>query len=170
MDSNGRSSATSLQVKSNSLRPTQSIAGDAFSVYATSRDGFVYAFDRRTGKLRWKTGIGGPITAAPAVATAGGSPVGVYAVSQEGSVVCLNPHTGAVAWQRRLPAPTEKEPGFRWDGRGENGVFGGPVIATTLTDGGSRRAIFIGALTVDPFNPAKKTAAIFRFDDEIGIE
>src|SRR6266568_7241806 len=28
----GRSSATSLQVKSNSLRPTQSIAGDAFNV------------------------------------------------------------------------------------------------------------------------------------------
>jgi hypothetical protein len=32
MVSSGRPSATSLQVKSNSLRPTQSIAGDAFKV------------------------------------------------------------------------------------------------------------------------------------------
>ena len=30
--SSGRPSATSLQVKSNSLRPTQSMAGDAFNV------------------------------------------------------------------------------------------------------------------------------------------
>jgi outer membrane protein assembly factor BamB len=146
------------------------LAGDSFSVYAACRDGFVYAFDRKTGKLRWKTGIGGPITAAPAVAVAGGTPVAVYAVSQDGNVACINPHTGGIAWQRRLPAPTEKEPGFQWDGRGENGVFGGPVIATTLSGGGSQRAIYIGAMTVDPFNPAKKTAAIFRFDDEIGGE
>ena len=145
------------------------LAGDAFSVYATCRDGFVHAVDRKTGKLRWKTGIGGAITAAPAVATAGGMPVAVYAVSQEGNVACLNPHTGGIAWQRRLPAD-RKEPGFQWDGRGENGVFGGPVIATTPSDGGSRHAIYIGAMTVDPFNPAKKTAAIFRFDDEIGGE
>ncbi len=32
MVARSRSSATSLQVKSNSLRPTQSIAGEAFSV------------------------------------------------------------------------------------------------------------------------------------------
>ena len=76
---------------------------------------------------------------------------------------CLNPHTGAVVWQQSLP-------GFRWDGRGENGVFGGPAIASTATPTGSKRSIYIGAMTVDPDNPARKTAAVFRFEDEIGGE
>ena len=119
------------------------------------------AIDRKTGKLRWKTGIGGAITAPPAIATASGMPVAVYAVSQEGIATCLNPHTGKIAWQQSLP-------GFRWDGHGENGVFCGPTLATTPTPTGSKRAIYIGAMTVDPFNPAKKTAAVFRLEDEIG--
>jgi outer membrane protein assembly factor BamB len=136
------------------------LAGDAFSIYAAGRDGCLHCLDRKSGKLRWKTGIGVAITSAPAVATAGGMPVVVYAVSQEGNVVCLNPHTGAIVWQQSLP-------GFRWDGRGENGVYGSPAIATLATPTGSKRSIYIGAMTVDPFNPAKKTAAIFRFEDEI---
>jgi outer membrane protein assembly factor BamB len=139
------------------------LAGDAFSIYATSRDGFVHAIDRKTGKLRWKTGIGVAVTAAPAVATAGGMPVAVYAVSQEGNVVCLNPHTGAIGWRQSLG-------GYRWDGRAENGVFGGLVVVNAATPTGSKRIIYLGAMTVDRFNPAKKTAAIYRFDDEIGDE
>jgi len=137
------------------------LAADPFSIYATSRDGFVYCLDRKTGKMRWKTGIGAAITAAPAVAAAGGMPIAVYAFSQEGSAVCLNPHTGAICWQKPLP-------GFQWDGKGENGVFGVPAIVSTTTPSGSKRSVYIGGMTVDPFNPAKKTAAIFRFDDEIG--
>ena len=76
-------------------------------------------------------------------------------------MVCLNPHTGAICWQKALP-------GFRWDGKAENGVFGGPAIVATPTSTGSKRTIYIGAMTVDPFNPAKKTAAVFKFEDEIG--
>ncbi len=78
-------------------------------------------------------------------------------------MTCLNPHTGKVAWQKPLP-------GFQWDGRGENGILGGVAVATTATPTGSKRAIYIGAMTVDPDNPAKKTAAVFRFEDEIGGE
>src|SRR5579872_7457146 len=70
------------------------LTGDSFSVYACSRDGSVYALDRKSGKLRWKTSIGGAITSAPAVSSTGGVPVAVYAVSREGLAVCLNPHTG----------------------------------------------------------------------------
>lgn len=139
------------------------LAGDAFSVYACSRDGCVYALDRKTGKLRWKTGIGGAITSAPAVAASGGVPVAVYAVSREGLAVCLNPHTGGVVWQKPLP-------GFKWDGQEANGVLSGPAVATTYTQTGSRRAIYVGAMTVDPDNPARKTCAVFRFEDEIGEE
>ncbi len=139
------------------------ITGDAFSVYAASRDGYVYALDRKTGKLRWKTGIGGAVTSKPAVATAGGMPIAVYAVSREGLAVCLNPQTGMILWQKQLP-------GFQWDGRETNGVLSGPTVVTTLTPTGSKRAIYIGAMTIDPDNPARKAAAVFRFDDEIGGE
>lgn len=137
------------------------LVGDAFSVYAASRDGNIYAIDRKTGKLRWKTGIGGAVTSSPAVATAGGMPVAVYAVSREGLAVCINPQTGKVVWDKQLP-------GFQWDGQEANGVLSGPVVVTTLTPTGSKRAIYIGAMTVDPNNPAKKTGAVFRFEDEIG--
>ncbi len=137
------------------------LAGDGFSIYATARDGHVYAIDRKTGKLRWKTGIGAAITSVPAVATSGGLPVAVYAVSSEGVAVCLNPHTGKVVWQKPLP-------GFHLDEKGENAVLSGPTVVTTLTPTGSKRTIYIGAMTVDPDNTAKKTAAVFRFEDEIG--
>lgn len=137
------------------------LVGDAFSVYAASRDGYVYAIDRRTGKLRWKTGIGGAITSSPAVATSGGLPVAVYAVSREGLAVCINPHTGKIVWDKQLP-------GFHWDGQEANGVLSGPSVVSTPTPSGSKRTIYIGAMTVDPNNPARKTGAVFRFEDEIG--
>jgi outer membrane protein assembly factor BamB len=130
------------------------LAADAFSVYAGCRDGFVYALDRKTGKLRWKTGIGGAVTSCPAVATAGGVPVAVYAVGREGLAVCLNPHTGKVVWERQLP-------GFQWDGVEGNGVLSGPTVVTT----GSRRAVYVGALTAS--DSGVKSAAVFRFDDDL---
>jgi outer membrane protein assembly factor BamB len=139
------------------------LAGDAFSVYACSRDGSVYALDRKTGKLRWKTSIGGAITSAPAVSSTGGIPTAVYAVSREGLAFCLNPHTGKVVWQKQLP-------GFQWDGQEANGVLSGPSVVTSVTPTGSKRSIYIGAMTVDPNNSARKTCAVFRFDDEIGGE
>ncbi len=139
------------------------LVGDAFSIYACSRNGSVNAIDRKTGKLRWSTGIGGAITSAPAVATAGGMPVAVYAVSREGNAVCLNPHTGKPIWQKPLP-------GFLWDGKDGNGVLAAPAVVTTLTPNGSKRAIYFGAMTIDPDNSARKTCAIFRFEDEIAID
>jgi outer membrane protein assembly factor BamB len=140
------------------------LVADAFSVYAACRDGVVYAFDRATGKLRWRTGANGAaLTSAPAVATSGGVPVAVYAVSQDGNVVCLNPHTGKLVWQKRLP-------GFQWDGQEGNGVLSDPAVVTTDTPTGSKRILYVGAMTVDPENPARKSAAVFRFEDEIGGE
>ena len=41
------------------------VAADAFSVYVGCRDGSVYAIDRKSGKLRWKTGIGGAVLSCP---------------------------------------------------------------------------------------------------------
>jgi hypothetical protein len=73
----------------------------------------------------------------------------------------LNPHTGAVVWQKRLP-------GFHYFPGEHNDVLSGPVVVTTPTPTGSKRAIYVGAMTVDPANYAKKTCAVFRFEDEIG--
>ncbi len=139
------------------------VVTDAFSVYANGRDGCVYAIDRRTGKLRWKANIGSGVAlmSGPAVAASGGHPVAVYAVSAVGLVVCLNPQTGAVVWQKPLP-------GFRWDGTPIGGVMCAPVVATTPTATGSKRTVYVGAMTVDPANPVKKTVAVFKFEDVIG--
>ena len=137
------------------------VSGDAFSVYVGCRDGFVYAIDRRSGKLRWKTGIGGAVLSCPAVAASGGWAVAVYAVSQEGLVVCLHPQTGAAIWQKPLP-------GFRWDGTATGGVLCSPVVVTTPTATGSTRTVYVGAMTVDPQNPVRKTVAVFKFEDVIG--
>jgi outer membrane protein assembly factor BamB len=137
------------------------VAVDAFSAYVGCRDGSVYWVDRKTGKLRWKIAIGGAVLSCPAVASVGGFPVAVYAVSQEGLVVCLNPQTGAVVWQKPLP-------GFRWDGRPDGGIMCAPVVLTTPTATGSTRTIYIGAMTVDPQNPVRKTVAVFKFEDVIG--
>jgi hypothetical protein len=49
-------------------------------------------------------------------------------------------------------------------------VLSGPSVVATPTPTGSKRTIYVGAMTVDPNNPAKKTCAVFKFEDEIGGE
>jgi outer membrane protein assembly factor BamB len=145
------------------------VSVDAFSVYAGCRDGSVYALDRRTGKLRWKSTLpeltpgqaGNALASCAVVATTGAFPVAVYAVSLEGLVVCLNPQTGAQLWQKPLP-------GFRWDKTPTGGVLCAPLVHTEATPTGSKRTIYVGAMTVDPNNAVKKTVAVFRFEDVIG--
>jgi outer membrane protein assembly factor BamB len=134
------------------------LAADAFSVYAASRDGAVYCLDRRTGKLRWKTGIGATCTAGPAVATAGGMPVAVYAVSTEGRMTCLNPQTGQAVWLRDMQEHTKKL---------VEDVYATPTVVTESTPTGTRRVIYTGAM-LKTANTGAKTAAVFRFEDELG--
>ena len=135
-----------------------SLAADAFSVYAASRDGAVHCLDRKTGKLRWKTSIGTTFTSGPAVAVAGGMPVAVYAISTEGSMVCLNPQTGKVCWTRDLREQTKKL---------VEEVYTTPTVVMEPTPTGSRRVIYAGAMIRNP-NHGAKSAAVFRFEDELG--
>lgn len=139
------------------------VALDAYSAYVGCRDGFVYAIDRASGKLRWRTevGAGQPVLSRPTVAQSGGHPVAVYAVASVGLLVCLNPQTGEAVWQRELP-------GFRWNGQPDDGVMCAPVVVTTPTATGSTRTIYVGAKLRDPANPVKRTVAFFRFEDAIG--
>jgi outer membrane protein assembly factor BamB len=134
------------------------LAADAFSVYATSRDGAVHCLDRKTGRLRWKTGIGATITAGPAVATTGGFPVAAYAISTEGLMTCLNPQTGKVAWARDLREETRKL---------VSEVYTTPEIVVESTPKGSRRVIYTGAM-LENVNNRARTAAVFRFEDVLG--
>ena len=138
------------------------LAADAFSVYAGCRDGNVYAIDRKTGKLRWRAGVGSAMMSAPAVASAGGFPVAVYAVSREGRVFCFHPQTGAVLWWRG------GLPGYDWRGEEANNILCAPLVVTTPTATGSKRTIYIGAMTVDPNNPVRRHVALFKFEDVIG--
>jgi len=136
------------------------LVGDAFQVYATCRDGSIYAFDRHTGQQRWRVSVGSAITSQAGVAKSGGMPVAVYAVSREGLVVCIHPQTGQVIWHQPLP-------GFFWDGQETSGVLGGPTILQEVLPQASRRTIYIGAMTVDPNNPNRRQVAVFRLMDEL---
>ncbi len=138
------------------------LAADAFSVYAGCRDGNVYAIDRKTGKLRWRAGVGSAMMSAPAVAAVGGFPVAVYAVSREGRVFCFHPQTGDVLWWRGTL------PGYDWRGDEDNNIMCSPLVVTTPTATGSKRTIYIGAMTVDPNNPKRRHVAVFKFEDVIG--
>jgi outer membrane protein assembly factor BamB len=134
------------------------LAADAFSVYAASRDGAVHCLDRKTGTLRWKTVIGATITSGPAVASSSGMPVAVYAISTEGTMVCLNTQNGKVCWARDLREQTKKL---------VEEVYTTPAVVIEATPTGSRRIIYTGAMLKNPNNGAK-TAAVFRFEDELG--
>jgi len=135
-----------------------SLAADAFSVYAASRDGAVHCLDRKTGQLRWKTGVGATFTSGPAVASVGGMPIAVYAISTDGTMVCLNPQSGKVCWARDLREETKKA---------VKEAYTTPTVVVELTPTGSRRVIYTGAMLENPNNGAK-TAAVFRFEDSLG--
>ncbi len=138
------------------------LAADAFTVYAGCRDGNVYAIDRKSGKLRWRAGVGSAMMSAPTVAAVGGFPVAVYAVSREGRVFCFHPQTGAELWWRGTL------PSYDWRGDEDNNIMCSPLVVTTPTATGSKRTIYIGAMTVDPNNPKRRHVAVFKFEDVIG--
>jgi outer membrane protein assembly factor BamB len=131
-------------------------AADARTVYAACRDGFVYALDRPTGKLRWRRSLGSPLTAGPVAATyAGGAlTLAVYAVSSEGLAACLDPADGSVLWARDLRAQTGREVQ----------VISTPVV---LSPGdGSRRELLFGAMLINR-NTGARSAVMFRIEDTV---
>ncbi|WP_372366202.1 protein kinase [Candidatus Uabimicrobium sp. HlEnr_7] len=69
------------------------------SVYFTSRDQFVYAVDRSSGKIRWKYKTGGPIYASPTVARKT-----LYIGSDDNTLYALDCKTGQVKWKYEIEA------------------------------------------------------------------
>jgi len=67
---------------------------DRDTVYIAGFDMKLYALDRLTGKLKWKTHLGNPLVASPAV----GSDGTVYQGAMDGRVYALEPDRGKVVW------------------------------------------------------------------------
>ena len=134
-----------------------SLSADARSVYATSRDGYLYALDRTSGKLRWKISLGSAFTAGPTVATyaRGAVSLAVYAVTTEGRVACLDPVGGKLFWVRDLREITKQDVQ----------VLSTPVVVP-VGDDGARRQLYVGAMVTNR-NSGAKLAAVFRFEDAI---
>lgn len=133
------------------------LAADARTIYAACRDGYLYALDRKTGKMRWKQSLGTALTSGPAVVSfAGGTAtVAVYAVSNEGIVACLDPATGKPSWIRDMRAHTGRDVQ----------VVSTPAV---VSEGdGARRSLYFGAMLTNR-NNGTKSAAVFRIEDVIG--
>jgi len=62
-------------------------------VYATSRDGYVYAMREDKGTARWQFSIGNPIAETPMA-----TDDGVYAIPETGGLYKLDPQTGQELW------------------------------------------------------------------------
>ncbi len=68
------------------------VAGD--TVYVGSNDGYLYAVDRETGKLRWRFATKSRVASSPAVAGEN-----VYVGSYDGNMYAVNALSGKFAWK-----------------------------------------------------------------------
>lgn len=91
-------------------------AGMNATVITTSTDGFVYALNGITGKLKWKFGTGAAIFASPTISNGV-----VYAASTDKYFYAINAETGILKWKTLLSAGTVSSPT----------VYNGIVYTTT---------------------------------------
>lgn len=75
-------------------------------VVASSADGTVAAFDRRSGKQLWRTDTGGQLGSAP-----GGDDELVVVGDSEGTVIAVNASNGAELWRTPLSSEILSAPG-----------------------------------------------------------
>jgi outer membrane protein assembly factor BamB len=85
---------------------------DRTSLYQLDDDAVLRAFDKRTGRIRWKRKLGALAASAPAVGM-GRVFVTVLLTSRSsghGRVVALDARTGRTLWRKELPSRTESSP------------------------------------------------------------
>jgi len=132
------------------------LAVDGHAVYAASRDGTLYAFDRRNGQPLWKANYGQPLTSGPVLAsyTAAKSSVALYLVTPSGTVTAHDPRTGAVLWSRELSLLVDA--GID--------VFAAPTVIAALD--GFERELFVPFTRINK-NNGQTRACIARFLDRL---
>lgn len=75
------------------LPPDPTVLGDSGTIFAASRDGFVYALLERSGELLWKFSAAEPIVEPPVVLEDR-----LYATTQCGGLYCLDAKSGKQLW------------------------------------------------------------------------
>jgi hypothetical protein len=75
------------------LPPDPKVVGDSGTIFAASRDGYVYAVTEKSGDLAWKFSMADPLVE-PAVVIEDK----VYASAQAGGLYCLDAKTGKQQW------------------------------------------------------------------------
>ena len=75
------------------------------NVYAARDDGTVYAFDEKTGKVRWHFETGDYVYGSPAVAAVPGTPPTVYIGAENGRFFALDARTGKIRWHHDVGGP-----------------------------------------------------------------
>nr|MCU0705945.1 PQQ-binding-like beta-propeller repeat protein [Fimbriiglobus sp.] len=132
------------------------LTADGRAVFASSRDGWLYALDKTTGKRLWRFGYGTPLTTGTAAAsyTKAGLSLAVYCVHPAGMVQAHDPLTGKVYWGRGVNQFTDREAS----------VSGPPTVEKV--GGWATREVFVPATLTNKNNRATR-AAILRFVDQL---
>jgi outer membrane protein assembly factor BamB len=132
------------------------LASDARAIYAACRDGWMYAIERKTGKLLWKFSYGSPLTAGPVVASFANGlfTVSVYVVSADGQVYCHSASDGKVVWTRSISEVTNHS---------------AKVMATPtlwVSPDGLERTLYVPAQLINRTN-GQETVGVVRFMDRL---
>jgi outer membrane protein assembly factor BamB len=132
------------------------LAADGRAVYAASRDGWLYALDRVTGKRLWRFNYGEPLTTGTCTAsyTQAKLSLAVYCVHPAGRVQAHDPQTGKVYWARAVDQFTDRQAE----------VTGPPAVAKV--NGWDTREVFV-PVTLTNRNNGDKRAAVVRFVDAV---
>jgi outer membrane protein assembly factor BamB len=102
-------------------------------VWFASRDRHCYCLDRHDGRLRWRTDLGSPVVASPALAGQGDGK-SVYVAGSDGRVRKLDARTGQIGWTFDVPK----------DAGTPATVFSSPRVAVREGRNGESRWIWFG--------------------------
>lgn len=132
------------------------IAADGRAVFVASRDGWLYALDRGTGKRRWRFDYGIPLTTGTTVAnyTKAKLSLAVYSAHPAGRVQAHDPLTGKVYWARAVDQFSDRLAE----------IMGPPTV--DKSDGWSTREVFV-PVTLKNKNNNDTRAAVVRFVDKL---